>query len=530
MSIASEISRLLQAKADIKIAIEGKGVTVSGSATLDDYSDLIDAIQQGSGGGGGASSGDDVRFLDYDGTILHSYSASDFLALTEMPENPSHEGLTAQGWNWTLADAKEQVQAMGTCDIGQLYVTDDGKTRIYIELKERRSLYLCLYPKGTVEIDWGDGSGNSTLTGSSFDTAKYISHAYGSAGSYVITLSTEGTFGIKGSGTSSALLSKSASNPTVETAVYANAIKKVECGHSVVILGFAFNKCYSLESISVANDTSIQGGHCFENCYSLTGFVFNTNSTALLSNTFQNCYSLARVSTSKQMTEIQTIAFDGCYLLDRFSINQESSSALSSTFKNCRSIKSIKLPDGMHSLGSYTFQNCNALQEINIPDGVTSISYYAFSGCNTLKKITIPDGVTELSYNTFQNCNCLEEINIPDGITKIGNYLFSYCSSLREINIPDGVTSIGTYSFSNCTGLSEIIIPAGVTSIGNNAFNGNTGMKAYHFLSTTPPTLGGTAVFTSIPSDCKIYVPAESLSAYKTADKWSTHASKMVGE
>lgn len=50
MSIADEISRLLQAKADIKIAIEGKGVTVSGTATLDEYPDYIDDIPQGGGG------------------------------------------------------------------------------------------------------------------------------------------------------------------------------------------------------------------------------------------------------------------------------------------------------------------------------------------------------------------------------------------------------------------------------------------------------------------------------------------------
>lgn len=50
MSIASEITRLQQAKADIKTAIEGKGVTVPSSATLDDYADLVDSI---SGGGGG---------------------------------------------------------------------------------------------------------------------------------------------------------------------------------------------------------------------------------------------------------------------------------------------------------------------------------------------------------------------------------------------------------------------------------------------------------------------------------------------
>ena len=51
MSIASEITRLQTAKADLKTAIEGKGVTVAASATLDDYADLVDAIETGGGGG-----------------------------------------------------------------------------------------------------------------------------------------------------------------------------------------------------------------------------------------------------------------------------------------------------------------------------------------------------------------------------------------------------------------------------------------------------------------------------------------------
>ena len=49
MSIASEISRLQQAKADLKTSIGNKGVTVSSSATLEDYPDYVDAIQQGGG-------------------------------------------------------------------------------------------------------------------------------------------------------------------------------------------------------------------------------------------------------------------------------------------------------------------------------------------------------------------------------------------------------------------------------------------------------------------------------------------------
>lgn len=49
MSIASEIIRLQNAKADLKTAIEGKGVTVPSGSTIDEYADFVESI---SGGGG----------------------------------------------------------------------------------------------------------------------------------------------------------------------------------------------------------------------------------------------------------------------------------------------------------------------------------------------------------------------------------------------------------------------------------------------------------------------------------------------
>lgn len=51
MSIATEITRLQTAKADLKTAIEGKGVTVPSATLIDGYADLVDAIQTGGGGG-----------------------------------------------------------------------------------------------------------------------------------------------------------------------------------------------------------------------------------------------------------------------------------------------------------------------------------------------------------------------------------------------------------------------------------------------------------------------------------------------
>ena len=47
MSVASEITRLQEAKSDIKSAIEAKGVTVSSSTKLDGYATLIGTIQTG---------------------------------------------------------------------------------------------------------------------------------------------------------------------------------------------------------------------------------------------------------------------------------------------------------------------------------------------------------------------------------------------------------------------------------------------------------------------------------------------------
>lgn len=53
MSVQSEITRLQNAKAAIKAAIEGKGVTVPDGTLLDGMAALIESIEAGVGGGGG---------------------------------------------------------------------------------------------------------------------------------------------------------------------------------------------------------------------------------------------------------------------------------------------------------------------------------------------------------------------------------------------------------------------------------------------------------------------------------------------
>lgn len=52
MSIKNEIERLSQAKLNLKIAIEGKGIEVPSNATLNAFASFVEQISGGSSGGG----------------------------------------------------------------------------------------------------------------------------------------------------------------------------------------------------------------------------------------------------------------------------------------------------------------------------------------------------------------------------------------------------------------------------------------------------------------------------------------------
>ena len=119
----------------------------------------------------------------------------------------------------------------------------------------------------------------------------------------------------------------------------------------------------------------------------------------------------------------------------------------------------------------------------------------------------------------------LVSVEIGDCVTSIGGNAFNNCESLTSIVIPNSVTSIGMYAFYNCTSLTSIIIPSGVTSIGNSAFYECYNLQSIIVNPTTPPELG-TRVFDD--STCPIYVPCESLEAYKSASGWSTYADRIA--
>ena len=367
----------------------------------------------------------EVNFLDYDGTILYSYTAADFAALSSMPANPTHDGLTAQGWNWSLTNAKAYVAKYGELNIGQMYITDDGKTRIYIHLEEgRTSPVLGICPNGTVDIDWGDGTTHDTLTGSSTSTAVYTSaHNYAAPGDYVIQLTVTGSMGF---GSNGLLVYTSESDN--RDFVYRNAIRKVELGSDVTSIGDrAFYSCYNLSSITIPDGVTSIGNEAFGGCYSLSSITIPDGVTSIGNSAFGACYNLS----------------------------------------------SITIPDSVTSLGNYAFYNCYSLSSITIPDSVTSLGIQVFGPCATLSSITIPDSVTSIGNAMFGACVTLSSITIPDSVTSIGVQAFYNCYGLAHIYfLPTTPPSVSnSNAFSNIPTDCVIHVPVGSLSAYTSATN-----------------------------------------------------------
>lgn len=406
-------------------------ITANGTTTEDvtNYASAEIAVNV-SGGGAVGEDPKDVNFLDYDGTILYSYSASDFANLAAMPANPSHAGLTAQGWNWTLADAKAQVSAAGYLDIGQMYVTDDGKTRVYIHVEEeRKSISVGLAVNGTVTVDWGDGSAVDTITGTSATAVKYSTeHSYAAAGDYVIAISSSGSYTLLGSTNGSYLISKPGGGSLQALLDYT---KKVELGSSVRLYNFAFAKAMCLDSITIPKDTAIDGNN-----------VFNT----------------------------------------------------------CRHIKSVTIPSRSDSA--------------NI-----SLAASFFSGCYA-HYISLPKKAVSYGDGVFYQCYCLTRTSIPDDATTLGSGIFNGCNAIYRANIPSGAASVPTNYLNSAWSVLSVVVPSSVTSIASAVFYHCYSLKEIHFLSATPPAVANSNAFNGLPTDCIIYVPTGTLSAYTSASNY----------
>lgn len=330
----------------------------------------------------------DINFWDYDGTLLYSWTLAELATKTELPPLPSHDGLICQGWNWTLQDIKDAGREL---DIGALYITNDGKTRLYVDvdtetwddfvLNYRQSAY------NAVTIDWGDGSTPESVSTSNQTT---IRHTYAQSGAYMITLTVaEGKALRFGASDGSKMLIAMDEADMGRCAM----LKKVEMGANIEFVNIAtFRGCARLESVSVPSGVPFNGSRLFEQCANLRAIV--VGGTFAIRQSFYNCSNLRAIATPKGTTQ------SGDYAITNTAVRRVNFDMTAANYATALERVHIKAVNGQ--VGD--FSGCRSLLEVTIPADATTFVAAAFQGDNALRRVTCLGDIASIPAQVFQRC------------------------------------------------------------------------------------------------------------------------------
>lgn len=380
----------------------------------------IDSIQTG----GGSAPAEEIKekavnFFDYDGTLIASYTEAEAKALTSLPTPPEHSGLVFQGWNYTL---QEVIDNADEADIGALYTTDDGATRLKIDVLERRDIRMRFSQTKAagVLIDWGDGRSERSA-GIAGQT--YALHNYEEPGKYTITLTIDDDCNVTLGSYSSHFIYIDSLNSNAAQ----NALRKLYIGDRVVKIDKgAFKNHYALHSVSM-----------------------NQGITALA----DECFKLSSIEFITIPSGVEAIPY--------------------SVFNTCGCLRIISLPVSVQNLDQYSIYQCKALKRLNLKN-VTNPQSRAVSSDNAINEIVVNADIAYIPNYFCSDCTGLERVTFLGRVNTFYSGTLSSCYSLKTVDLThcEAVPTLqdGTI-FSNTGSDLEILVPAALAEEWKQATN-----------------------------------------------------------
>ncbi len=150
--------------------------------------------------------------------------------------------------------------------------------------------------------------------------------------------------------------------------------------------------------------------------------IINDGITNISKKAFYRCFSLESVEIANTVETIENSAFYGCIKLTDITIPESVKTIEANAFASCQSLTTITIPNSVTTIDTRTFYNCSKLKDVTIPNSVTSIEYGAFENCTSLTTFTIPNSVTRIGkpgYSVFTDCCNLSSLYIPASVTEI---------------------------------------------------------------------------------------------------------------
>ena len=197
---------------------------------------------------------------------------------------------------------------------------------------------------------------------------------------------------------------------------------------------------HNIHSVTIPESVTSIGQFAFESCFSLDSLIIKDAATSIGESAFDGCSHLTTLSLGKNITTIGDYAFQGCSYLTN-----------------------VTIPQSVTSIGRQAFYLTD-LNTLTIKGPIKSMGYAAFAGCTNLTSLSLYDGIQTIGEGAFINSTSLEAVTIPQSVTSIGASAFANCSNLRTITIPEKVTTIESDTFTGCSYLESITLPAGLKS------------------------------------------------------------------
>lgn len=288
-------------------------------------------------------------------------------------------------------------------------------------------------------------------------------------------------------------------------------------GDVTTINDYAFKSNYRLKSVVIPNKVTRIGDEAFGECDYLESVAIPYSVEEIGADAFLWPVSL------KEFRGKYASADGRCLIKDDTIIAYAYGSGVNFTiprgvkyipddaFSMCESLKGVTLPDGLECIGAQAFCE-TSITCVRIPDSVISMGMSVFAGCQNLEKFTGKYASRDFSsliiderLNSFALASGITDYTVPYYVTSIDDWAFMGCSSLKSVTIQESMSHIGEGSLCDCENLSAIYCKA-----------------------PTPP-IGGEDMFANNAPECKIYVPAASVEAYKNAEFWSDYADAIVG-
>ena len=289
--------------------------------------------------------------------------------------------------------------------------------------------------------------------------------------------------------------------------------------YSVTKIGeAAFYGCSSLISVHIPNTIIAIDLLAFYDCSSLATINIPNSVIKIGADAFED----TELYNNKENWDNGALYIDSCliradyYITGNYTIQEGTRLLASHAFGSCDSITSVSMPHSVRYIGDNVFDYCESLTSIVIPNSVLSIGAAVCSNCPALTSIIVEE--RNAKYDSRNNCNAIIETAtntlisgctttiIPQSVAHLGEWAFWGCE-FESFSIPSGIKSIGEETFGNCQNLEMLTCKASVVpEMGFDVFDQESDLLGPSY---STPICHAT-----------LYVPAEALEQYKTAEQW----------